>query len=24
MDFFTLFGKYLLMLKGMFTVTENK
>ena len=24
MDFFTLFGKYLLMLKGMFTATENK
>jgi phospholipid/cholesterol/gamma-HCH transport system permease protein len=23
MDFFTLFGKYLLMLKGMFTATEN-
>ncbi len=24
MNFFTLFGKYLLMLKGMFTATENK
>lgn len=24
MDFFTLFGKYLLMLKGMFTATESK
>ena len=24
MDFFTQFGKYLLMLKGMFTATENK
>lgn len=24
MDFFTLFGKYLLMLKGMFTASENK
>ena len=24
MDFFTLFGKYLLMLKGMLTLTENK
>ena len=24
MDFFTLFGKYLMMIKGMFTATENK
>ena len=24
MNFFTLFGKYLMMLKGMFTATENK